>query len=118
MQKSQLIKEISTRTSLTQKNVHLMMQAMIAVIAEETQKGEVVKIKHLGTFSASVKAERTIYNPRTQELNPYPARSVPNFKASSSFKKYLNMQRNQNTLTSDIQGIFGAQISEYFTDKN
>ena len=60
--------------------------AISDVIFEEVKAGNEIVLGKLGTFTTKERAARTGINPATKETINIPAKTVPAFKASATFK--------------------------------
>lgn len=86
MNKNQLIKNISKRTQLTQKECSLCLRALQNVVEEALCHGEAVTLSGFGRFITKFKAERQGVHPQTRQLVMFPSKYVPTFCPSSVFK--------------------------------
>ena len=86
MNKKMMIKAIAEKTGYTQKDVAVVVDAMIETVTEVMVAGEDVKVSGLGKFSVSERAAREGRNPQTGEAIEIPATKSIKFKASSTLK--------------------------------
>lgn len=86
MNKKMMIKAIAEKTGFTQKDVTVVVDAMIEAVTETVAAGEDVKISGLGKFSVTERAARSGRNPQTGEAIEIPATKALKFKASSTLK--------------------------------
>lgn len=86
MNKKMMIKAIADKTGFTQKDVTVIVEAMIETVTETMVAGEDVKISGLGKFSVSERAAREGRNPQTGEAIEIGASKSVRFKASSTLK--------------------------------
>lgn len=63
------------------------------IIKNEVVNGEKVFISDFGTFSVSERKERKCKNPQTKEDIIVPAKNVPAFKSSETFKSAVKVAR-------------------------
>lgn len=86
MNKSELIKKISEKSALSQKDAEAAVTATFEAIQETLAAGETVQIIGFGTFEVKNRAARTGRNPKTKEPIEIPASTVPAFKAGKALK--------------------------------
>ena len=86
MNKSELIKSVSKRTKLTQKECALCLKALRGVVEETLSHGEPIVVSGFGRFVTRYKAERRGIHPLTGQLVNFPSKYVPVFCPSSIFK--------------------------------
>ena len=67
MNKTELIKSIATKASLTNKSATAALDATIQSITEALKAGDKVSLPGFGTFEVRTRAARTTRNPRTGE---------------------------------------------------
>lgn len=89
MTKTELIYEIANQTHLTKKDTEQTINAMVAVIQSELQKGGEVRIGGFGTYKVSGRAARTGRNPATGETMEIAASKVVQFKAAKQLKSSI-----------------------------
>lgn len=87
MNKSELVKTIASQTLLSQKQVNIVLNALIDIVTTEVTKGEKVTFVGFGTFEVSNRKEREGRNPKTGEAITIPAARVPAFHAGKTFKE-------------------------------
>jgi len=85
--KRELIKNLSARTGLTQKQVKKVLDGIFSEIASCLVSGKAVKILGFGSFSVYERKERKGINPRTGEEIVIPARRAIRFKPSKNLRK-------------------------------
>lgn len=90
MNKSELITRIAEKSSLTKKDVEIVLKAFIESVEETLEKGEKVQLVGFGTFEVRERAARVGRNPKTLEEIQIPESKVPVFKAGSDFKEKVN----------------------------
>ena len=86
MNKSELIKAMSDRSGLTQKQVANALDALCASVIDELGAGGEVIIMGFGSFTVAERAERIGRNPKTGESITIAAARVPKFKAGKALK--------------------------------
>lgn len=90
MNKLQLVKEVSGRTTLTQAASKDAVDAILEVITEELIKGEKVAIAGFGTFEVKERAERMGRNPQSGESMLIAASKNVKFKSGKALKDKVN----------------------------
>lgn len=90
MNKSELIKNVSTASGLTQEQVTKVINGFESVVKTTLAAGEDITLVGFGTFKVSDRAARTGRNPKTGEELQIAAAKVPTFKAGKSLKEALN----------------------------
>jgi DNA-binding protein HU-beta len=86
MQKTEFIREVSTRTGMSQKDTKKMIDTALDVIAEALAAGRKVTLTGFGTFEVRERQQREGVNPQTREKITIPATRTPGFSASSTLK--------------------------------
>ena len=87
MNKKDLVKAISSKTDVSQKNVSAVLDGFVQVVTEALQQGQKVFLSGLGKFEVRKRAARTARNPKTGEVVKVPKRNVAVFKASKNLKE-------------------------------
>ena len=90
MNKEELVKEISKRTKVSQKQSSEILTAILDTIEKTISKGKKVTLVGFGTFEARKRAARTGRNPQTGKELKIPAKTVPVFSAGKKFKEVVN----------------------------
>lgn len=88
--KAELVKEISQKTGMTQKQGAEFLNAFVETVEEKLARGEKVQLIGFGTFMARKREAREGRKPGTNEVISIPASMVPSFKAGKSLKDKLN----------------------------
>ena len=86
MNKTELIAAIAEKTGLSKKDTERVVNATVATITENLQKGEKVSVSGFGIFEVKNREARVGRNPRTKETIQIPATRLPAFKASKTLK--------------------------------
>lgn len=86
--KTEMIKLIAERVSMTQTDVREVIEAQSAIIVEGLDAGRSVSIQDLGTFNVQNLKERSATRDGSQVVIPA-ARKI-NFRASSTLRGALN----------------------------
>ncbi len=90
MNKEELVKEISKRTKLSQKQASEIISLTLDTIEKTVAKGKKVTLVGFGTFEARKRAARTGRNPQTGKEIKIPAKTVPAFSAGKKFRELVN----------------------------
>ena len=90
MNKEELVKEISKKTRMPQKQVAEILSLTIETIEKTVSKGKRVTLVGFGTFEARKRAARTGRNPQTGQEIKIPAKTVPAFSAGKKFKEIVS----------------------------
>ncbi len=89
MNKEDLVKEISKKTKLSQKDVAEVLNATIDAITKTVSKGKKVTLVGFGSFESRKRAARMGRNPQTGKEIKIPAKTVPAFSAGKKFKELV-----------------------------
>ena len=87
MNKSELIKNVSTASGLTQEQVTKALNGFESVVKLTLAAGEDITLVGFGTFKVSDRPARTGRNPKTGEELQISAAKVPTFKAGKALKE-------------------------------
>ncbi|ERF56012.1 DNA-binding protein HB1 [Cutibacterium granulosum] len=87
MTKSELIKAIAKKSSLTEAQTNDVVKALTNVITEALASGDKVQLPGLFTAEAVERPARNGRNPRTGEAMTIPAHRAVKISASSTLKK-------------------------------
>ena len=90
MNRTDLIRAMTTKTGQTQKDTEASLIAFMDVVMESLAKNERIGLVGFGTFEVSERAEREGRNPQTGETIILKASKTPRFKAGKAFKDMLN----------------------------
>ncbi|MDE7376884.1 MAG: HU family DNA-binding protein [Muribaculaceae bacterium] len=83
MNKTDLVKAIAEKASLTQAQAKDALDATLESIIAALAEGDKVSLVGFGTIAVAEKAARTGFNPRTKEPIEIPARKTVKFKAGA-----------------------------------
>ncbi len=89
MNKSDLIREVSGRTGLTQNETRVAVDHLVSIITDQVRLGRSVNIRGFGTFKAVTRLARKAQHPRTRRSIEVPEKKVPIFRASPEWKTEL-----------------------------
>jgi len=86
MNKQELIKQVSRKASLTQKDCALVLNALTDIIGNVLRSGEVISIMGFGRFYTKHLSERNGFNPVTRTKTRLKSAYIPTFKCSAQLK--------------------------------
>ena len=89
MQKQELVERVAAATDVTKMRAKAAVEAILAVIKDGLQQGEVVIFRGLGTFAVHAKRAQRDRNPQTGTAMEIPARRVVTFKAGERLKQVV-----------------------------
>lgn len=87
MNKTELIKAVSEKAELTQKDAAKVLDAVLETITETLANNDKVQIIGFGTFEVRERAARKGRNPQTGEEIEIPATKAPAFKPGKELKE-------------------------------
>ncbi|EKE03532.1 MAG: hypothetical protein ACD_20C00191G0009 [uncultured bacterium] len=90
MNKEELVKEISRKAKVSQKQASEIITLTLETIEKTVSKGKKVTLVGFGTFEARKRAARTGRNPQTGKEIKIPAKTVPAFSAGKKFRELVN----------------------------
>ena len=90
MNKEDLVKEISKKAKISQKDASEVLAITIDVIEKTVSKGKKVTLVGFGTFEPRKRQARNGRNPQTGKTITIPAKTVPTFSAGKKFKELVN----------------------------
>lgn len=88
--KADLVKAISIKTGLTQKDVSAVLESFVETTVGTVKAGGKVKLIGFGSFERRHREAREGRNPADNTVINIPARNVPAFKPGQSFKDACN----------------------------
>jgi len=91
MNKEELVKEISKKAKVSQKQASDVLSITLETIQKTVSKGKKVTLVGFGTFEARKRAARTGRNPQTGKEIKIAAKTVPAFSAGKKFKESVNV---------------------------
>jgi DNA-binding protein HU-beta len=95
MNKTDLIDHIAKQSSISKAAAGKALDALTSGVIGALAKGQSVGIVGFGTFKPAKRAARLGRNPKTGEAMKIAAKTVPSFKAGSSFKESLAFRRKR-----------------------
>lgn len=90
MNKTDLIKSIATKASLTNKSATAALDAITTSITDALKDGDKVSLLGFGTFELKTRPARTGKNPATGEAIEIAEKKVPSFKAGKGLKEAVD----------------------------
>jgi len=90
MNKEELVKEISKKAKVSQKQASEIISLTLETIEKTVSKGKKVTLVGFGTFESRKRAARTGRNPQTGKEIKIPAKTVPAFSAGKKFRELVN----------------------------
>ncbi len=87
MNKEELIKQISTKAKVSQKEAGECLNATIDAISNALAKGDKITLVGFGTFQVRQRAAREGRNPRTGSVLKIPAKKSPVWTAGKTLKE-------------------------------
>lgn len=95
MNKEELIKQISTKAKVSQKEAGECLNATIEAISAALAKGDKITLVGFGTFQVRQRAAREGRNPRTGAVLKIPAKKSPVWTAGKNLKERIEGKRKQ-----------------------
>ena len=89
MNKDELVKEIASKTKLSQKVSAEVLSATLEIIQKSVSKGKKVTLVGFGSWEARKRAARIGRNPQTGKELKIAAKTVPAFTAGKKFKELV-----------------------------
>ena len=87
MNKTELVKAVSTQAELSQKDAAKAVDALVETISNTLAKEEKIQLVGFGTFEVRDRAARKGRNPQTGEEIDIAASKVPAFKPGKELKE-------------------------------
>ncbi len=87
MNKTELVKAVSTQAELTQKDAAKVVDALLETISNTLAKEEKIQLIGFGTFEVRERSARKGRNPQTGEEIDIAASKVPAFKPGKELKE-------------------------------
>lgn len=87
MNKTELVKSISSQAELSQKDAAKVVDSFLETISNTLAKEEKIQLIGFGTFEVRERAARTGRNPQTGEEIQISASKVPAFKPGKELKE-------------------------------
>lgn len=90
MNKKDLVVATATKTGLSQKDVGIVLEAILDTIGQALEDSQKVTLVGFGAFESKQRAARQGKNPKTGEIVDIPPAKLPVFKAGKSLKDRVN----------------------------
>jgi DNA-binding protein HU-beta len=90
MTKADLLRNVRSKTEVTQVTAEKVMDAVFATIKEVLEKGESFTMVGFGTMKVGERPARNGRNPRTGEKMAIPAKKVVRFVPGKALREALN----------------------------
>lgn len=91
MTKAEMIDKISLGyTSLTRRQVEILVNTIFESIKEALAKGDKIEIRGFGSFRLRHRREREGRNPKTGDVVTVPPKKVPFFKAGKELRALVD----------------------------
>lgn len=87
MNKTDLINNIATKSSLTKKDVESVLNGFFGEVTDALSKGDKVQLIGFGTFETRKRIGRIGRNPQTGNTIEIPESTIPAFKAGNKLKE-------------------------------
>ena len=91
MNKEDLIKNISTQTNMTKKEVDLILTTSLELIMDTVARGETVRLVGFGSFHRHRRNKRIGSNPKNGISIEIPSSNTAKFSAGKFFKQRVNI---------------------------
>jgi DNA-binding protein HU-beta len=86
MHKNEFIKQLAKETSMSKREVSLVLASTLDLITRQLREGDKVVLTGFGTFEVRTRRGRRGVNPKTKEHISIPATQTPGFTASNTLK--------------------------------
>ena len=91
MNKFDIIKELSKKKNLSEKDAQKIISTIIEEITQALQLGDRVEFRGFGVFYTKMRDKRLARNPRTGEKILASKKNIPHFKMSKILYEYINL---------------------------
>ena len=91
MNKFDIIKELSKKKNLSEKDAQKIISTIIEEITQALQLGDRVEFRGFGVFYTKTRDKRLARNPRTGEKILASKKNIPHFKMSKILYEYINL---------------------------
>ena len=119
--RADLSEAVYQEVGLSRNESMVLVESVLAEIADTLTRGETVKISSFGSFSVRQKAQRIGRNPKTGEEVPILPRKVLVFRASNILKNRINRGALVSETVADESGeneILDSQSQPSSADKS
>tara|TARA_X000000950_G_scaffold175762_1_gene213613 strand:+ start:1133 stop:1408 length:276 start_codon:yes stop_codon:yes gene_type:complete len=90
MNKFDLIKELSKKKNLSEKDSQIIIATIIEEITQALQLGDRVEFRGFGIFHTKTRDKRIARNPKTGEKILAIKKNIPHFKMSKKLYEFIN----------------------------
>ncbi len=90
MNKFDLIKELSKKKHLSEKDSQIIIATIIEEITQALQLGDRVEFRGFGIFHTKTRDKRIARNPKTGEKILAIKKNIPHFKMSKKLYEFIN----------------------------
>ena len=90
MNKFDIIKELSKRKDLSEKDAHEIITTIIEEITQALQLGDRVEFRGFGIFYTKKREQRLARNPKTGDKIFARKKNIPHFKMSKTLFEFIN----------------------------
>ena len=90
MNKFDLIKELSKKKNLSEKDSQIIIATIIEEITQALQLGDRVEFRGFGIFHTKTRDKRIARNPKTGEKILATKKNIPHFKMSKKLYEFIN----------------------------
>lgn len=97
MNKTEFIKALAEKASMTQKDAGVALEAVLETVKEALAQGERVQLIGFGSFEVRYRKERKVVAPGTKKEIVVPATKVPAFRPGKSLKEAVDPDKAKKT---------------------
>ena len=90
MNKFDIIKELSKKKNLSEKDSQIIIATIIEEITQALQLGDRVEFRGFGIFQTRTRDKRIARNPKTGEKFLATKKNIPHFKMSKKLYEFVN----------------------------
>lgn len=87
MNKTELVRAVSEKTHLAQKDIEVALNGIVETIGEALSQGDAVQLVGFGSFQVKQTSARVGRNPRNGEEMQIPAKKRPAFRPGKQLKE-------------------------------
>lgn len=87
MNKAEFVDQLMNKTGMSKKQAQNTVDIALTMIVDANRTGKKVALAGFGTFEVRKVKSMQRYNPRTGQRFTVPAKVVPKFRASKTFKQ-------------------------------
>ena len=90
MNKFDIIKELSEKKSLNEKDAHTIVSTVVEEIKQALWLGDRVEFRGFGVFYTKTRPQRSARNPKTGEKILATKKNIPHFRMSKILYEFIN----------------------------